>query len=123
MPKAGYAPLGEGADAGPSDDTQFEMTAPVERTALLPVVRTSEAVELERVSTPPIRAVSERSGRSAPEPAGRRKSTEEESEEESDIEVFQPDHSPGGVHFATMAQKRALWWRNVLVTGMFILTW
>lgn len=77
------------------------------------------------------------------------KSSDTESETESthsdDIEVYPPLSSslypgyeapmgahgrappahPHGteVHWATMAQKRALWWRNAVITGMFILTW
>lgn len=31
--------------------------------------------------------------------------------------------SSQGSHMATVAQKRALWWRNVVITGMFILSW
>lgn len=59
----------------------------------------------------------------------------------SDIEVYPPTYpgyeAPSGahgrappahphgteVHWATMAQKRALWWRNAVLTGMFILSW
>ncbi|BEI83876.1 hypothetical protein CcaverHIS002_0404800 [Cutaneotrichosporon cavernicola] len=60
----------------------------------------------------------------------------------SDIEVYPPTVYPGyeaprgalghappahphgtEIHWATLAQKRALWWSSALVTGMFILSW
>jgi len=108
-----------------------------ERTALLnqmAVVRGAE-VELERVATPPPKQAQSSQAQhddhdaadGEPIPGPSRKKTSDadsDSESESDLEVFPPQQlQMPGVHVATMAQKRALWWRNVLVTGMFILSW
>jgi hypothetical protein len=74
---------------------------------------------------------------------GKARASDSESESEhSDIEVYPPHIHPGyepprgahgmappahphgtEIHWATRAQKRALWWRSALVTGMFILSW
>jgi hypothetical protein len=74
-------------------------------------------LELERVSSSS--AVGKRVKSSASEDDD---DDEEDDSEDDSGSLFPPQPVPG-VHLATVAQKRALWWRSVVITGMFILTW
>lgn len=118
-----------------------------DRTALLePHERRSVSLTQENTNNPPPRGSNTETAHSTA-PKGYASVAPSESGDE-DIEVFPPPKSgassddgvaanadgpfelssngvPSGheAHLATVAEKRALWWRNVLITTMFILGW
>lgn len=35
----------------------------------------------------------------------------------------EPSHDTQGVHYATEAEKKRLWWKNAVVNSLFIASW
>jgi hypothetical protein len=33
------------------------------------------------------------------------------------------NYDDGALHLANLEQRKAIWWKNVIVTGMFVLSW
>ena len=43
-------------------------------------------------------------------------------EYEDDIPLRQLEHDEG-VHWASVAEKKRLWWRNAVISALFIVSW
>lgn len=57
------------------------------------------------------------------EPERRRTSSDGDSELYDPTLDGEPVHDTQGVHYATEAEKKRLWWRNAVINAIFIASW